>query len=73
MYVQRNIQWSSRNHVCRGKATGITYSECVFLALVIQHAVRMRRIVLSSVTLPAVLFFHIFSQTARFSKKKYLT
>jgi hypothetical protein len=57
MYVRRNIQSSSRNRFCRGKAPRITYSECVFLALVIQHAVRMRRIVLSSVTYPAVHFF----------------
>jgi len=27
----------------------ITYSECVFVALVIQHAMRMRRIMMSSV------------------------
>jgi len=61
MHVQRGIQSSSRNHCCRGKATSITYSECAVLALVIQHAVRMRRIVLSSVTYPAVQFFHVVS------------
>jgi hypothetical protein len=62
MYVQRNIHLSSRNCCCRGKATSITYSECVFLALVIQYAVRLRRIVLSSVTYQAVqFFFHIIS------------
>jgi len=27
----------SRDHCCRGKAKKITYSECVFLALVIQR------------------------------------
>ena len=36
------------------KATRITYSECVFVALVIQ---RMRRIVLSSVACPALIYF----------------
>jgi hypothetical protein len=60
MYVQRSIQSSSRNRCCHGKATSITYSDFAFLALVIQHAMRMRRIVLSSVTYPAVqFFFHI--------------
>ena len=34
----------SRNHCCREKAISITYSECVFVTLVIQDAKRMRRI-----------------------------
>jgi hypothetical protein len=33
------------NHCCRGKAIGITYSECVFVPLDIQRALRMRHIV----------------------------
>jgi hypothetical protein len=36
----------SRNHCYRGKAASITYSEFVFVALVIQHATRIRRIVI---------------------------
>jgi len=40
----------SRNDCCRGKAISIKYSECVFAALVIQHAKRMRHITFSSVT-----------------------
>ena len=35
----------------------ITYSEFLFIALIIQHAMRMRLIVLSSVTFPAVPHF----------------
>ena len=35
----------------------ITYSECVFLALVINHAMRMRPTVLSSVDCPALTYF----------------
>jgi hypothetical protein len=35
----------------------ITYSECVSVALIIQHAARMRRIILSSVACLAVLYF----------------
>ena len=34
------------NQCCSGKAKSITYSGCVFVALVIQHAMRMRRIIL---------------------------
>jgi hypothetical protein len=43
------IEALSRNHCCRWKAIRISYSECVFVAIVIQHAMRMRPILLSSV------------------------
>jgi hypothetical protein len=46
----------SRNQCCRGKAVRITYSKCVFVALIIQHEIRMRRIVLSVACL-AVPYF----------------
>jgi len=45
MYVQRNIEARSCNHCCSGKAMSITYSECVFVALGIQYAKPMRRII----------------------------
>ena len=56
MYVQRNIEASLRNHRCCGKAISITYSETVFVVLVIQHAERMGRI-MSSVACPALHYF----------------
>jgi hypothetical protein len=40
MYVRRNIEARSCNHCCGGKAMSITYSECVFEALGIQHAMQ---------------------------------
>ena len=51
---KRNIQARSRNHCCRRKAISITHSQRMSVALVIQHAERMRRIILSSVDCPAV-------------------
>jgi len=46
----------------------ITYSESVFVALGIQHAMRMRYIVVSGMP-GSTIFFHIISQRARFKKK----
>jgi hypothetical protein len=47
----------------------ITYSEFVSVAAGIQHAVRMRHIVICGMT-GSNLFLHSLSQTARFWKKK---
>ena len=44
MYVRRNIVARSCNHRFSVKAISITYSEWVFVALVIQGAMRMRQI-----------------------------
>jgi hypothetical protein len=46
MYVERNIEGRLRNHCWSGEAISITYSECAFLALGIQPAMRMRHIVI---------------------------
>jgi hypothetical protein len=48
VYVQRNVVKRSCNHRCSAKAISITHSEGVFVALGIQHAMRMR-LILSSV------------------------
>ena len=53
-----NIEGLLCNHCCNGEAIRITYSECVFLVLCIQHAMRMRHIVISCLSRSTV-FFHI--------------
>jgi hypothetical protein len=60
-YVQRNTEARSCNQCCHRKAISITYSECVFVALVTQHAMRMRRTVLSSVNFVTLPYFSTLS------------
>ena len=52
----------SRNSFCYGKTISITYSESVFVALGIQHAMRMRCVKLSTVTCPVLSYFTALSQ-----------
>jgi len=48
----------------------VTYSEYVFVALGIQHAMRMRRVV--TYGLPgSTIFLTLLKKTARFSKEKF--
>jgi len=56
---KRNIEASSRNNCCLGKEISmpITYSECVPVALVTQHELRMHCIVLSSVAWSGCIIF----------------
>jgi hypothetical protein len=49
---KQKIEALSWNHRCSGRAINVTYCECVSVALVIQHAIRMRGILLSSVACP---------------------
>jgi len=68
MYVKLKIEGFSFNHFRSGKAISITYPECVFVALDVQHAKRVSHIVICG--LPgSTIFFHIISLEPRFSKK----
>jgi hypothetical protein len=57
MKIKQQRQWACNVKMTRVRVAtvalehilSITYSECVLLALAIQHAKRMRRIILSSV------------------------
>ena len=52
-----------------GKALIITYSECVFVALGIQHAKRMRCVILSSVTCMTLKHFSTYKAHDLLKKK----
>jgi len=61
MYVKCNIEACSCNHSCSGKAINMTYSECVSVALVIQHAILIRHIVIGGLTcskIPSLKLLH---------------
>jgi len=58
------------NHCCRGNVISITYSECVSVNLVIQHAKRMRSIILSSLACMALKYFSTLSHKRRNIRKK---
>ena len=58
VYVERNIEASWCNHCYSGKAMSITHFECVFVALGIRRAMRVRHIVIYG--LPhSTIFFHV--------------
>jgi hypothetical protein len=60
MYSTRNTAARSRDHCDRGEVIFITYSDCVFVASVIQHKKRMRHIVICSLS-GSTIFLHIIS------------
>jgi hypothetical protein len=54
---KRNIEADSCNLCSSWKATSTTYSGCVSVAIITQHAMRMHRIILSSVACQALQCF----------------
>ena len=62
MHVQPDFEALSGNYICREEAISMTYSECVSVASVSQHAKRIRRIIFETVTYLALSYFlHIIS------------
>jgi hypothetical protein len=60
MYVELNIEARSCSHFGRGNAICITYSECVFVALIMRHSKNKRHIVMCPSRLYNI-FLHIIS------------
>jgi len=56
-----NTEVLSRNHSCCEKGKGMAHSGCVSVALAIQHLMRMRSIILSSVACPALSYYSTLS------------
>jgi hypothetical protein len=68
---KRNVEARSRNHCCRGKAICVTHTGCVFVALIIQHEMRMRRVILSHVSCLTLPYFSTLSPEENdFRRKK---
>jgi len=59
MFVYSNIQARSCKHCCGGKAIRITYSECVFVALGIQHEMSMGHIAIYGLTGYTIFFYSL--------------
>jgi len=57
------------NRCYSGKAISVTYSECVLVALVIQHTMRLWHIVICSLPDSAKLFSHYLINRTMFEKK----
>ena len=76
MDYKRKVQTRSqkKKNCCSKKAIIITYSECVFVTSVIQHAERMRRILLQFVAcliLPYIFPYYLIN--GMISRKKKVT
>jgi len=61
------------NHCSRRKATSITYSESVSVALPFKYAMRKRRTILPSVASPALRYFSTLSQKGTIFERKKVT
>ena len=70
MYTKRNTETRSCNNYCGEKAISITHSEYVSVALGIQHAMRMRRVVIRGLCGSTIYFFTLSHEWYDFRKRK---
>jgi len=68
---KQNIEARSCRHCYRGKAISITYSECLFVSAVLQHAMRVRHIGICGLS-GSVVFFTLSCKRHNLRKKKNL-
>ena len=68
MYILRNIETLWCDSYCSGKAISVTYSECVFVALGVQHAICLPHIFIRGIS-ESTIFFPIFSQKRHHYRK----
>ena len=62
-YIQQNTEASSYNHCCKGKAISITNSECVSVALGIQHTMHMHNTVMWPVQIYNIFPHYLINDT----------
>jgi hypothetical protein len=67
---KRNTEVRSGINCCSGKAISITYSEFMSIAIIIQHANRMRLNVLASVAYLVLQYFKTLSHKRHVSREK---
>jgi hypothetical protein len=72
MYIKRNNETRSCNHFCSGKAINITFSKSAFVALGIQHPMRMRHIFMCCLPRSTIFFPRYLINGKIFGKKKSL-
>ena len=56
MHYKRHTEGRSCNHCCSRKAINVTYSECAFVVLGTQQAIRVRHIVICGLPGTTVFF-----------------
>jgi hypothetical protein len=73
VYIQHNILVRSCYPCCSENVIGITFSECLFVVLGVQHAIPLCHVKLSPMVCPAVTYFSISHKRHDFLKKKLKT